>query len=208
MAEAHLRYCEDMNKARFESFSDGVFAFAITLLILGIALPVIQHPTEQIVRAAILGLWPNFIAFALSFAVIGIMWQNHHALSRFIVRVDRTTVALNLILLSGTVIIPFATSTIGTYPTMHASTFLYGVVLTYCSIAYNLILEHLIASGALDPSLSPVRIARTRFAYRVGLVTYIVATLLALALPLLSFAAYIAITLYYFVPHGADADIA
>jgi uncharacterized membrane protein len=208
MAEAHLRYCEVMNKGRFESFTDGVFAFAITLLILGIVLPVMHKPSEAELRDAILGLWPNFIAFALSFAVIGIMWQNHHALSRFIARVDRKTVALNLILLSGTVIIPFATSTIGTYPTMHTSTLLYGLVLTYCSIAYNLILEHLIASGALEPSLSPVRIARTRFAYRVGLVTYIVATLLALVFPVLSFAAYIAITFYYFIPHGADADIA
>jgi uncharacterized membrane protein len=208
MAGAHLRYCDDMNKARFESFSDSVFAFAITLLILGIALPVARYPGERELREAIFSLWPNFIAFALSFAVIGIMWQNHHALSRFIARVDRKTVALNLLLLAGTVMIPFVTSLIGTYPAMHISTLLYGIVLTYCSIVYNWILEHLIASGALDPSLSPVRIARTRFAYRVGLVTYVSATLLALVLPLLSFAAYIAITFYYFIPHGADADSA
>jgi uncharacterized membrane protein len=197
-----------MNKARFESFSDGVFAFAITLLILGIVLPVMHNPSDRELRDAILGLWPNFIAFALSFAVIGIMWQNHQAIVRFVTRIDRKTVALNLLLLAGAVMIPFATSTIGTYPTMHASTLLYGIVLTWCSIAYNWILEHLIASGALDASLSPVRIARTRFAYRVGLVTYIVATLLALVLPVLSFAAYVLITIYYFIPHGADADIA
>jgi uncharacterized membrane protein len=209
MAEAHLRCCEDMNKARFESFSDGVFAFAITLLILGIALPVMhQPPSEGELRNAILGLWPNFIAFALSFAVIGIMWQNHQAIVRFVTRIDRKTVALNLLLLFGTVVIPFATTAIGTYPTMHASTLLYGIVLTWCSVAYNLILEHLIAGGLLDPSLSQVRIARTRFAYRVGLVTYMIATLLALVLPVLSFAAYVAITFYYFIPHGADADIA
>jgi uncharacterized membrane protein len=197
-----------MNKGRFESFSDSVFAFAITLLILGIVLPVIQKPTESELRDAIVALGPNFIAFALSFAVIGIMWQNHQALARYIARVDRKTVALNLLLLAGTVMIPFVTSMIGTYPKMHTSTLLYGIVLTYCSIVYNWILEHLIVSRALDPSLSPVRIARTRFAYRVGLVTYIVATLLALVLPLLSFAAYIAITFYYFIPHGADADTA
>jgi uncharacterized membrane protein len=206
MAKAQLQYCCIMNKGRFESFSDSVFAFAITLLILAIALPVLRNPSERDLRDAILALWPNLIAFALSFAVIGIMWQNHHALFRFVARVDRKTVALNLLLLAGTVMIPFATSAIGTYPTMHASTLLYGVVLTYCSIVYNWLLEHLAASGSLDPSLSAVRVARTRFAYRVGLVTYITATLLALALPLLSFAAYIAITFYYFIPHGADAD--
>lgn len=197
-----------MNKGRFESFSDGVFAFAITLLILGIVLPVMHKPSEAELRQAILSLWPNFIAFALSFAVIGIMWQNHQALFRFVTQIDRQTVAINLLLLAGTVMIPFATTTIGAYPTMHASTLLYGIVLTCCSISFNWLLEHLIANGSLESSLSPVRLARTRFAYRVGLVTYIAATLLALVLPMLSFAAYVLITIYYFIPHGADADTA
>jgi TMEM175 potassium channel family protein len=167
-----------------------------------------SHPNEHQVRSAILSLWPNFIAFALSFAVIGIMWQNHHALFRFVARIDRKTVALNLLLLFGTVVIPFATSTIGAYPTMHASTLLYGLVLTWCSTAYNLLLNHLIAGGAFDASVTPERIARTVVAYRVGWFTYVAATLLALVLPLLSFAAYIGVTLYYYVPHGVDADVA
>ncbi len=208
MAKAHLRCCEDMNKSRFEAFTDGVFAFAITLLILGIVLPVMHDPSERELRHAILSLWPNVIAFALSFAVIGIMWQNHHALFRFVARIDRKTIALNLMLLSGTVVIPFATSTLGAYPTMHASTLFYGVVLTYCSTAYNLMLAHLIASGAFEASVTPERLARTVVAYRVGWVTYVAAALLALILPALSFAAYIAITFYYYIPHGVDADVA
>jgi uncharacterized membrane protein len=207
MAGAQLRYCEDMNKGRFESFTDGVFAFAITLLILGVALPLMHDPSERELRGAILSLWPNFIAFALSFAVIGIMWQNHHALFRFVARIDRKTVALNLLLLFGTVMIPFATSTIGAYPTRHASTLLYGIVLTWCSTAYNLMLSHLIASGAFDSTVKRERIARTVFAYRVGWFTYVASTLLALVLPLLSFAAYVGITFYYYVPHGVDADV-
>lgn len=208
MAKAHLRCCEEMNKARFESFSDGVFAFAITLLILGIVLPVMHDPSEAELRQAIFSLWPNFIAFALSFAVIGIMWQNHHAFFRFVPLIDRQTVALNLLLLFGTVMIPFATSTIGAYPTMHASTLLYGLVLTWCSTSYNLMLNHVIASGAFDASVTQERITRTVFAYRVGWFTYVAASLLALVLPILSFAAYIGITIYYYIPHGIDADIA
>ncbi len=208
MAEAHLRCCEDMNKTRFESFSDGVFAFAITLLILGIVLPVMQNPGEAQLRHAILSLWPNFIAFALSFAVIGIMWQNHYALFRFVPLIDRATVALNLLLLFGTVMIPFATSTMGAYPQMHASTLLYGLVLTWCSTSYNLLLNHVVASGGFDSSVTRERIARTVFAYRVGWFTYVGASLLALVLPLLSFAAYVGITIYYYLPHGVDADVA
>lgn len=208
MAGAQLRYCEDMNKGRFEQFTDSVFAFAITLLILGIALPVMRDPSERELRGAIVSLWPNFIAFALSFAVIGIMWQNHHALFRFVARVDRKTVAFNLLLLFGTVVIPFATSAMGAYPTMHATTLLYGVVLTWCSTSYNLLLNHLIDSGAFEASVAQEQIARTVVAYRVGWFTYVAATLLALVVPLLSFAAYVGITLYYYVPHGVDADVA
>src|SRR5579859_7230846 len=117
-----------MNKSRFEAFSDGVFAFAITLLILGVALPVFtKPPTDAELTHALLALWPNVVAYILSFAVIGIMWQNHHALFRLIERVDRMTVFYNLLLLMATVSIPFATSLLGTYEAMHSSTFVYGL---------------------------------------------------------------------------------
>jgi hypothetical protein len=70
-----------MNKTRFEAFSDGVFAFAITLLVLGFTLPELR---------------PKLIAYGLSFGVIGSMWQNHHALVRLVDQIDRMTVFLNL----------------------------------------------------------------------------------------------------------------
>ena len=208
MAKAQLPYYRRMNKSRFEAFTDSVFAFASTLLILGIALPVLRSPSEPQLRDALLRLWPNALSFALSFAVIGIMWQNHHALFRFVERIDRMTVALNLGLLAGTVFIPFATSVLGSYPAMRPSTFLYGLVLSYCSICYNLLLRHLIRGNAFGTNLSPARISASIRAYAVGLATYLVATLLALVLPLLSFAAYVAITIYYFVPQGVDSDSA
>ena len=115
-----------MSKSRFESFSDGVFAFAVTLLVLGVALPASRYASDHALTSALLRLWPNLIAYCLSFAVIGIMWQNHHALFRLVERIDRKTVLLNLALLAGTAFIPFATSTLGSYPTMHASHFFTG----------------------------------------------------------------------------------
>lgn len=144
-----------MNKARFESFSDGVFAFAITLLILSIVLPPFAHPPgDRELTVALFGLWPNMLAYALSFAVIGIMWQNHHALFRLIGRIDRMTVFLNLGLLGITVFIPFATSTLGSYMGLRSSAFLYGLTLTGCSTMYNLLLAHLVRSGAFHPEVS------------------------------------------------------
>ena len=199
-----------MNKARFESFSDSVFAFAITLLVLGFAVPMhgeLKWTTEADLTRELLKLWPNLIAYTLSFAVIGIMWQNHHALFRTVRHVDRVTVFFNLLLLSSTVFIPFATSTLGSYPTTHAATFLYGVVLSICATWYNVMLAHLVRSHAFLETVPPERIVGTVKAYRTGWLTYIGATLVALFIPLASFALYLLIAGYYLVPRGLDDDL-
>jgi uncharacterized membrane protein len=195
-----------LSKARFEAFSDGVFAFAFTLLALGFVLPELHLPSNHGLTAALLRLWPNLIAYALSFAVIGLMWQNHHALFRLVQRVDRRTVFWNLLLLASTVLIPFATTTLGAYPAMPAAAFLYGCVLSACAAFYNLMLWHLVGSGAFAPEVDPATIAATVRGYRTGLFVYAGATLVALVLPILSFAAYLAIVIYFIVPRGADSD--
>lgn len=195
-----------MNKARFEAFSDGVFAFAITLLALGFALPALRSPTNHELSLALLRLWPNLIAFALSFSVIGIMWQNHHALFRLVLHVDRMTVFWNLLLLAGTVLIPFATTTLGSYPTLSASTFLYGLVLSTCATFYNLMLLHLVRTKAFAPEVGPAAIDATVSGYRMGWLIYVGAMLIALVLPVVSFALYVIVVAYFLVPRGADSD--
>ena len=195
-----------MNKSRFEGFSDGVFAFAITLLILGIALPEAQYKSDRELTAALLRLWPNVLAYGLSFAVIGIMWQNHHALFRLVGRIDRKTVLYNLWLLAGTAFIPFATSTLGSNPTMHASTLLYGLVLSFCATAFNGMLAHLVRSSAFSSGVSDAVVQTVR-SYRFAWGTYVCATLLALVAPVVSFASYIALALFFLIPRGVDADL-
>jgi TMEM175 potassium channel family protein len=198
-----------MNKTRFEAFSDGVFAFAITVLILGIALPEFKSPPSDVELArALLRLWPNLLAYALSFAVIGIMWQNHHALFRLVHTVDRVTVLLNLALLGVTAFIPFATSTLGSYPALRSATLLYGLTLTSAATVYNGLLAHLTRSGAFAPHVRQSTIRQTTVAYRVGWVTYAVATLASLVAPGLSFALYLLVVGYYLIPRGADTDLA
>jgi uncharacterized membrane protein len=196
-----------MNKARFEGFSDGVFGFAITLLILGIALPQTHFASNQDLTAALLRLWPNLVAYLLSFAVIGIIWQNHHALFRLVERVDRKTVLLNLSLLAGTAFIPFATSTLGSYPAMRASTFLYGTTLAFCATANNLMLARLVRVHAFYSGVSEAAVARTVRAYCGARTTYLLAALVALVAPIISFACYLAIVFYFLIPRGVDADI-
>ena len=98
-----------MNKGRLEAFSDGVFAIAITLLVLTIARPSnFHHLGEQLVDR-----WPSFAAYVVSFAVIGIMWLNHHSIFVHFARVDRAFVYLNMLLLLSVVFIPYPTGIFG-----------------------------------------------------------------------------------------------
>lgn len=196
-----------MNKTRFESFSDGVFAFAITLLVLGIVLPRADYASNRDLTAALLRLWPNLVAYGLSFGVIGIIWQNHHALFRLVEGIDRKTVLLNLLLLAGIAFIPFATSTLGSYPTMRASTFLYGVTLAFCATANNLIVVRLIRIRAFYSEVRDATVARTARAYCGAWITYSLAALLALFVPIVSFVCYVAIVFYFLIPRGVDSDI-
>jgi uncharacterized membrane protein len=197
-----------MNKGRFEAFSDGVYAFAITLLILGIALPEFAHPpADAQFWRVLVGLWPKILAYALSFAVIGIMWQNHHAIFRLVPVVDRTTVLLNLLLLAVTVFVPFATSTLGSFPRLRGAAFLYGLTLSASGAVYNLLVWHLVRQKRFARDVSEDTIRQTVHAYRVGFGTYAAATLTALVAPTVSVALYALVAVYFLIPRGADADL-
>ena len=100
-----------MDSGRLEAFSDGVFAVAITLLALNLAVP---GPGHGPLAGQLAGHWPSFAAYAVSFLTIGIIWVNHHALFTDFAQIDRTVLFLNLLLFF-VVAIPFATATIAAY---------------------------------------------------------------------------------------------
>jgi uncharacterized membrane protein len=98
-----------VNKSRIETFSDGVFAIAITLLVLTIEPPSdYGHLGRQLTDR-----WPALAAYVVSFAVIGIMWLNHHTVLQMLGRVDKGLFYLNLLLLMTVVILPYPTEVLG-----------------------------------------------------------------------------------------------
>src|SRR5579864_8926978 len=100
-----------MRTSRVEAFSDGVFAVAITLLVLDLRTP----ETTGSLIGALADEWPVFAAFAISFLVIGVVWVNHHTLFHQLDHVDRALLFLNLGLLMTVVLIPFTTSLFAQY---------------------------------------------------------------------------------------------
>jgi TMEM175 potassium channel family protein len=98
-----------MSKGRLETFSDGVFAIAITLLVLTIG-----QPSHYRNLAHQLGMrWPSLAAYVVSFVVIGIMWLNHHTVFGHLGHIDRGLFYLNLFLLMTIVFIPYPTGVFG-----------------------------------------------------------------------------------------------
>ena len=110
--EAHVLSYEKV-LGRILTFSDGVFAIAILLLLIDIKLPAGTSASD--LAATLAALWPNYLAFFISFVVIGLYWTAHVRTFREIVRYDWGLISLNLLYLFFIVIIPFATSVLATH---------------------------------------------------------------------------------------------
>jgi uncharacterized membrane protein len=111
----------EFSTARLEAFSDGVFAIAITLLVLNLDVPAPDSLHGQSLRQALAHQWPAYFAYLVSFLVIGIIWINHHAMCALAERVDRRTLFANLFLLLTVSVIPYPTRLLATYLTARSS---------------------------------------------------------------------------------------
>src|SRR5438552_9252985 len=119
-----------MTPSRLEAFADGVFAIAATLLIIDVGVPTQFHES---LGPELLRLWPQYIAYAVSFLTIGIMWVNHHRLVRQLERIDERFLFLNLGLLACIAFVPFPTRVLAEFVRTgngEAAALLYGITLT------------------------------------------------------------------------------
>jgi uncharacterized membrane protein len=133
---------------RFNAFSDGVFAIAITLLILEISVP---HAGVRVLPA-LRAQWPDFLGYFISFAFIGGIWIAHSGVTKYLKRADTESYALNLLLLLFVGLLPFATALMVTHLTgadARIAVALYGIDLLLASIVLSLLILYL----AREPSL-------------------------------------------------------
>ena len=203
-----------MDTGRLEAFSDGVFAVAITLLALDLT---VAGPTGHgSLTSQLHEKWPAFLAYLVSFFMIGIVWVNHHVLVRAITSVDRTLLFLNLVLLLFVVLIPFATSTVADYLTKNTwdanvAMALYGGVFLGMSIGFGSIFEWTLHGQRVAQPLPAEKhwAARTRFVG--GGLVYVIAIIVALFSAVASFVLIALVAVYYIVertpasPAGPDS---
>jgi len=171
---------------RVEAFSDGIFAIAITLLILEIRVP--HAGAHEGVWAGLLALWPSYIAFVLSFFVILVMWVNHHELMRLVHTVGYPFLFANGFVLLTVTFVPFPTAVLAEHlATAGAS----AAVTFYCgtfvvnSLAWGLLFWAIVRGHLFRADVDAGTIGRIRRAYLAGPAVYAVATLVALVRPVL-----------------------
>lgn len=158
---------------RLETFSDGVFAIAITLLILEIRIPTVDEAANRNgLWRELIDLWPSYFGYLISFMVIGIMWINHHHVFKFLDGVDPWLLAINLALLLCVAFIPFPTSLVAEHisePDERTATLLYSGVFFVTSLIFLLLWRYPTrwAPWLLVPNADPDAIATItrRFAY-------------------------------------------
>jgi uncharacterized membrane protein len=123
---------------RLETFADGVFAIAATLLILNVDTQIGEHTSDLGNR--LLAIWPSYVAYAVSFLTIGIIWVNHHALMDQVERADRVFLFLNVGFLLVVAFIPFPTRLVAEYIQDEGATaaaLAYGITLTATAVMFK-----------------------------------------------------------------------
>jgi uncharacterized membrane protein len=169
-----------MDRGRLEAFSDGVFAVAITLLALNLA---VKGPGDHNGTLAhqLAHQWAAYVAYLISFFTIGIIWVNHHMLVSNILVVTRLLLFLNLVLLLFVVLIPVATGTVGDYLAVGTGTFdaklavaVYGIALTGMSVGFSGIAEWSLGEGRTRVSVPPDKRWAARIRFMSGGLVYLV----------------------------------
>jgi len=185
-------------KGRLEAFSDGVFAIAITLLVLEIKVP--AHGDSLV--PALLGLWPSYAAYVVSFLAVGIWWMAHHIVTHYLVRLDGGSLFLNLLLLMTIAFIPFPTAVladrIGRPDEASPAAVFYGLAMALPALAVLALLSYSRRSGHLrvedyDREV-PAAIARHGW---IGAAINLMGIAAALVAPLVALAIFAAASVFW-----------
>ena len=190
--------CMTMTTTRIESFSDGVIAIVITLLVLDLHVPILALRSEPALFHALFLLLPKLIVFAFSFLVIAIFWVNHDRFFSLIEKSDRALLWNNIFLLFWISLIPFPTALLGTYPQSPTAVVFYGLVLLMASLAF-LWMRHR-ALPLFSEKVSNEILDKQRKRSMMGPLLYALGIFFASFSVYISYVCFVLVPLFYFLP--------
>jgi uncharacterized membrane protein len=177
---------------RLEAFSDGVMAVIITIMAFNV-----RPPTGTSV-SALHSVLPELLVYILSFAIVGIYWNNHHHLLRATERMGGAVMWANLFLLFWLSLMPLVTGWVGKYPRHALPAAAYGLVGLGSAIAYWILVRMIIRANGTDSTVA--RAIGSDIKGNLSLVLYAAGIGLAFAAPVASYALYAAVAIMWFVP--------
>jgi uncharacterized membrane protein len=181
-----------MNTQRLNSFTDGVIAIIITIMVL--ALPVPRSPG----MAALLPLGVLFAAYALSFIKVGIYWSQHHHMLQVAKRIDGRVLLANLFHLFWLSLIPFLVRWVGEAGVTRDTVLAFGVIMLLCSLSFALLRAALIKAEGRDSVIAKAT-ARSRKGL-ITIVAYLVAIGVVFISPTAAIVIYFAVAALWLVP--------
>jgi len=208
-SDASTPFGLERDPARVVAFSDGVIAIAVTLLVLEIRPP---HDSQHLFHG-LATLWPSYLAYVVTFMLIGQVWANHHVMFDHIRRVDRIVLLLNTMLLMNIAFLPFTASVLAqAFHDGHGEStavVINGIAFELAAVLFNIIWWHARQDRRLLTltihSAGVTAIARR---FQLALVWLATGTLLGALLPALGLAAIAAFNLYYWLPISGEIDSA
>jgi uncharacterized membrane protein len=181
-----------MGKGRLEAFSDGVIAIIITIMVLELRVP---HGADL---AALRPMIPVLLGYLLSFALVGIYWNNHHHLLHAVQRINGNVLWANLFLLFCLSLVPFVTAWMDENHFAAIPVAIYGVVLLLCAIAFTILVRVLVAHHGEDSTLAKAIGSDQKG--KISLLLYAAAIPLAFMDPRISLALYVTVAVIWFLP--------
>jgi uncharacterized membrane protein len=190
----------ERNPARVVFFSDSVFAITVTLLVLEIRPP--RDYTNLLNGLA--ALWPSYLAYALTFLLIGQVWANHHVMFDHIRAADRVILLLNTLLLMTVAFLPFTTSVLaGALHSGHGqrtAAVLYGIAFDATALAFNAVWQYAYRHQVLKDTLDRAGATAIGRRFQLALAWLAIGALLGLLIPVLGVAVIAAFNVFYWLP--------
>jgi uncharacterized membrane protein len=187
-----------MNKIRLENFSDGVFAIAVTLLILNVKIPDAKNYDNHELNYALRKAIPHLVTFAFSFIVISVFWVAHHRTFSLVKVVNNPLLWLNILYLLFVAIIPYPAALLAENPFLSTGILAYTVTLLSIALMHFVLLNYIINNKHIKhDALTPVVYRSYLKSAIVGPVCYISAAACSFINPYISFCFIIGALIYY-----------
>ncbi len=197
-----------LRTGRMESFSDGVFAIAVTLLVLEIAIPTGRG---EDLLSAVVEQWPTYVAYLVSFFTIGAVWIAHSTITDYLERADPLLLRINLVLLLVVSFLPVPTRLLAEYLNSEAgervAVTIYGLTLLAIRLTVMALWRYSESRGLLRADLADEDVRSLDQKLAPSMVAYVAALVVGLLLPIVAVVLYLLVSLYLVIPFASIAAV-